>query len=80
MSQEYEMRCPECGGDRIYAPATCFVEVSRLDDEGNLRIFPESTIRVETDFDGRLRCGDPKCFASFWETALHFETPVDLKG
>jgi len=75
------MRCPKCGGDRIFAPATCFVEVSRLDDEGNLRVFPDSVMNVETDFDGEFRCGDPKCFARFWETDLQFEAePTPKEG
>jgi len=73
MSREYEMRCPKCGGDHLLAPATCFVEVSRLDDEGNLRFFPGSTSGVETDFDGQFLCGNPKCAARFWETDLRFE-------
>jgi len=47
-----------------------------LDDEGNLRIFPESVIRVETDFDGALHCGNKNCRARFWETALKFERVV----
>lgn len=71
MSREYDMRCPECGGDRIYAPASCFVEVSRLDDEGNLRVFPDSVIRVEPNFDGELHCGT--CAARFWEAKMKFE-------
>ena len=74
--REYAMRCPKCGGDRIYAPACGFVEVSRLDTEGNLRFFPESVMSMETDFDGELRCGDPKCFARFWETDLKVEGGV----
>lgn len=74
--REYEMRCPKCGGDEIYVPASCFVAVSRLDDEGHLRIFPSIVMRVETDFDGELRCGNPKCFARFWDSALKFETPL----